>query len=642
MNVSSLDALIKHSVSRRLIVAMSLYTPVFPPSLERRSKGRKGASSSNKLNQLSTTEILRDIHLFLATKPEVLAPSSRPSSPSFDEHVETLRHSVLESVDAARGDAGDRKWTQVSAKLKMGCVRGRYRMTGLNKRWRPAENAEWILPDDEETWLKLENDRAEARSSKGNAKRSRHPDNMSIGAVEPFRGSDVAANQPPVKMIQALATVSPKTMRNVKEKVAKWQATISTPEGTSVAEKTVSTTPALRDASRSGMKLATLPKDKSQSSSLNFPVVKRNVATATGKKSNKGRSDRHAPPNFRVHGDQKGDASGSKLPTAPSGDEPEKASFKTPLKSLHAPDGDLPKITDFPETPYIPPSFPSQLETSTPQPRHDAAVPVRTKPPPIYPVCPSSSIPHLSTPRDGDHNHLGEDPSVEISPSFPLHSDQRQTNKRPLSPSSLHDIVSSTSKKQRLRSPPEENSAFRSRPPTESANVPEVTSKPAVMPASPRGEGRLPTLSELLAATPQLKTRQRPPLQDVLRAESEPSPHAAKENPSPVKSYFSTPGSGPSDSPMSNHNLLLHSPVSPMRSFAQNPNAFLPQFTSTQAGGSCHNGTSSGVFGGGYRSQFDVERHVDRVSELLEKDVDFGGWLRDVPSVEELEASQEL
>jgi hypothetical protein len=37
-----------------------------------------------------------------------------------------------------------------------------------------------------------------------------------------------------------------------------------------------------------------------------------------------------------------------------------------------------------------------------------------------------------------------------------------------------------------------------------------------------------------------------------------------------------------------------------------------------------------------------VERHVDRVSELLEKDVDFGGWLRDVPSVEELEASQEL
>lgn len=622
---------------------MSLYTPVFPPSLERKSTGRKGASSSNKLNHLSTTEILRDIHLFLATKPEVLAPSSRPGSPSFDANVEDLKHAVLEAVDAARGDTGDGQWTQVSAKLKMGCVRGRYRMTGLDQRWNPAENAEWILPDDEETWLKLEKDRAKARTSKGDAKQSRHPANVSITAVAPFRGSDLAAYQPPVEIIQALAMVSPKTMLNVKEKVAKWQATIPTPEGAPVVEKTVSVTPALTGASKSGMKL-TLLKDKSQSSSLSFPVVKRNATTVTGKKSNKERSDRHGPPNFRVHGDPKGDhiASGSKLPTEPSGDEPEKASLKTPLKSLHASDGDLPKIADFPETPYIPPSFPSQLETSTPQPRHNAAVPVRTKPPPIYPVCSSSSISHPSTPRDGDHNHLGEDPyTVDISPSFPLHSDGRQTNKRPLSPSSLHDIVSSTSKKRRLQSPHGENSAIRSQLQTESANVPEVTSKRAAIPASPRGEGRLPTLTELLAATPQPKSRQGPSLKNILRAESEPSPHAAKENPSPAKSYFSTPGSGASDSPTSNHNLLLHSPVSPMRSFAQNPNAFLPQFTSTQAGGSGHNGTSSGVFGGGYRSQFDVERHVDRVSELLEKDVDFCGWLRDVPSVEELEASPE-
>lgn len=618
---------------------MSLYTPVFPPSFERKSTGRKGASSSNKLNQLSTTEILRDIHLFLATKPEVLVPSSRPSSPSFDEHVKTLKHTVLEAVDAARGDAGDRKWTQISAKLKMGCVRGRYRMTGINQRWHPVENPEWILPDDEETWLKLEHERAEARTSKGNAKQSRHPDNMSIAAVAPSRGSDLAANQPPVETIQALATVPHKTMRSIKEKVAKWQATISTPEDALVTEKTASTTPALRGASRSGMK----PKDKSQSSSLSFPVVKRGVATVTGKKSNKGRSDRHTPSNSRVHGDPKGGdtASGSNLPVAPSGDEPEKASFKTPLRSLHTPDGDFPKITDFPETPYIPPSFPSQLETSTPKPRHDVAVPARTKPPPIYPVCLSSSIPHPSTPRDGDHNHLGEDPPVDISPSLPLHSDGRRTSKRPLSPSSLHDIVLSTSKKQRLSSSPGEYPASCSRPPTQSANIQEVMSKPVVMPVSPSGEGRLPTLTELLAATPRPKTRQKPPLQNVLRAESEPSPHSAKKNPSPVRSYFSTPGSGQSDSPTSNHNLLLHSPVSPMRSFAQNPNAFLPQFTSTQAGGSCHNGMSSGVFGGGYRSQFDVERHVDRVSELLEKDVDFGGWLRDVPSLEELEASQE-
>ena len=32
----------------------------------------------------------------------------------------------------------------------------------------------------------------------------------------------------------------------------------------------------------------------------------------------------------------------------------------------------------------------------------------------------------------------------------------------------------------------------------------------------------------------------------------------------------------------------------------------------------------------GYSSQFDVEGHVEQVSELLERDVDFKGWLRDL------------
>jgi Wiskott-Aldrich syndrome protein len=39
----------------------------------------------------------------------------------------------------------------------------------------------------------------------------------------------------------------------------------------------------------------------------------------------------------------------------------------------------------------------------------------------------------------------------------------------------------------------------------------------------------------------------------------------------------------------------------------------------------------------GYNSQYDVEGQVDRVSELLERDVDFEGWLRDVPEEEEEE-----
>ena len=44
--------------------------------------------------------------------------------------------------------------------------------------------------------------------------------------------------------------------------------------------------------------------------------------------------------------------------------------------------------------------------------------------------------------------------------------------------------------------------------------------------------------------------------------------------------------------------------------------------------------TGSGFIGVGYSSQFDVEGQVGMVSDLLERDVDFDGWLRDMPEVD--------
>lgn len=323
---------------------MSLYTPVFPPSLECRSTGRVGAPSPN---QPSSAEILRDIHLFLATKPEILAPSSRPSSPSFDSNVEKLRQSVLEAINATSGDTGNGKWKQVNEKLKMGCVRGRYRMTGLNQGWHPPEDADWILPDDEETWFKLEKERADARRLKGKTKQSCHPDDVPIAAVTPSRRADMTDIASPVEIVDVPETVSPKTMHNVTQKVAKWRTTITTFEGaTSVPRVT----------SKSGLKGKTLAKNQSQSSSLGFPVVKRNVATMALKKKGEGRSDHNPLPNL-PNGVREGDhtPNGSKPLAAqeqqvtPCDGEPEKASFNTPLNALVT-DGELPKITDFPET----------------------------------------------------------------------------------------------------------------------------------------------------------------------------------------------------------------------------------------------------------------------------------------------------
>ena len=51
---------------------------------------------------------------------------------------------------------------------------------------------------------------------------------------------------------------------------------------------------------------------------------------------------------------------------------------------------------------------------------------------------------------------------------------------------------------------------------------------------------------------------------------------------------------------------------------------------------------SSGFFGMGYSSQFDVEGHVEQVSELLERDVDFDGWLRDLDADEEEQRDQDM
>lgn len=53
-----------------------------------------------------------------------------------------------------------------------------------------------------------------------------------------------------------------------------------------------------------------------------------------------------------------------------------------------------------------------------------------------------------------------------------------------------------------------------------------------------------------------------------------------------------------------------------------------------QAGGFLSRG-GSGFFAMGYSSQFDVEAQVGHVNAFLEKDVDFDGWLKDLPDEDE-------
>ena len=193
------------------------------------------------------------------------------------------------------------------------------------------------------------------------------------------------------------------------------------------------------------------------------------------------------------------------------------------------------------------------------------------------------------------------------------------------------------------------------------------------------GDHPLPTLTELLASSRRSKTRPRPPsrkdkdkgeLGDVPEGEESPTKDKSKckeqandrahtPDRSAPKSMimFSSPASGSPMTPSTmSHLIPIRSPATPTGApftFTQHPSGFAPDFVSSQIpsvigfgnrlsrGGSGAGTWSSG--GGltiGYNSQFDVEGQVGRVSELLERDVDFEGWLRDVPGDEVCEDSQ--
>lgn len=56
--------------------------------------------------------------------------------------------------------------------------------------------------------------------------------------------------------------------------------------------------------------------------------------------------------------------------------------------------------------------------------------------------------------------------------------------------------------------------------------------------------------------------------------------------------------------------------------------------TQPPASGNAQERGGSGVFAMGYNSQFDLEGQIGAVNDMLEKDVDFDGWLRDIPEVD--------
>jgi hypothetical protein len=201
--------------------------------------------------------------------------------------------------------------------------------------------------------------------------------------------------------------------------------------------------------------------------------------------------------------------------------------------------------------------------------------------------------------------------------------------------------------------------------------MPSLGSSPVVagsgsLPTTPKRQN-LPTLTELLASAKKGKKSLKG-LKPKSAEEEEPisKPHfpsplpALEDNPymldpyaisvnhsaldldlSPTKSLSSLAGSDSEDDDDEEKEQALASNFSPL--------SFNPYATSTQHPHDGHAITSSysnpflrengkavtalSLGFGGYNSQFDVAGQVDKVDKLLEKDVDYEGWLRD-PSLE--------
>ncbi|KIM52413.1 hypothetical protein SCLCIDRAFT_1163411 [Scleroderma citrinum Foug A] len=585
---------------------MSLYTPVFP--------GQHDNNTSIR-DTKDYVDLLRNVHLFLSTQGDMLAPPSRPSSPNFEERVFQLRENVREAFLDAKGEPANGMWTQLTEQLKMQCMRGGAGSASTTDDQVAVEqDVEWILPETEQEWFEWQAKREQEKCLKKKAiSMQQDYDTVPLAADQPEHTSSIATRQMAVPE-QGTSNVSPSTILRAKEKVKKWQAAIN-PNSTSTPHFQYSQSRTSKErVSGAGVKGKALAFAKG-SSSLNFPVVKRAASTAHDNKG-KGPPVGHSTSNNRV---AVGDSTASPIiPSAivDSGNA-ELASSKASRKASPTITA-KPKINDFPETLFLPPSFPSQLYTSTPPPGKELGKSIRAKPQPILPIPPSSSTPPPLTPSEPvciREKPRPVNPSTSQAPQFG--SPQVHKHPEPFPPDDPIDLPVTPTKELAVAgaSAPEDASV----PHTLLSGGYPVSAGPALHPLDIRKHG--------MAVTS--------PAQGL-------EGDGAEKNASPTKSYFSSHATSPSLSPVPTQNLLLHSPESPVFSFTQdNNNNFRPPYTSTQDGLKQPLGPmSSGVFGMGYSSQLDIEKHVDRVSELLERDVDFDSWLRDVNTLDGVETSE--
>ncbi|EJF58036.1 hypothetical protein DICSQDRAFT_139855 [Dichomitus squalens LYAD-421 SS1] len=636
--------------------------------------------------EISLNELVARRHANFISLPEELCASSRPSSPTSEERVSEMRSHMAHLVNLASGDPTNPKWGYVSRFAHLGCTSRGYILAecgvriGDGRKVNVGKKFKWELPETEEGWEAYQRRWEEAAAAEEERSRLKSKSAAKASKTSKYFDRVTEETEPPSRPSSKAEVV--------REKVERWQARVVTVAAAHNVPMSPETATSLHPASVEKGKTA--DKGGKIQVSLGFPVVKRPSATS-------GKWTSSAPTRPRV-------PSTAHVPTPPSDgpvpSAPSKAKESVVSDAQEYPQGVcqqpvVAQITEVPELSFLPPSFPSQLQTSTP-PLNDK----RHKPRPIAPCSPPTSP--LSA-KSFDAARPKRQDAQQASSSQPLASPLRKPAKRGrptaspdyvgmnISPS-LATARSLLTKRARTDATPQAatqepaSSGSVLVPPSTPPPVSSLPTAPATPVSRSKGLGNakglpvpttpnehpLPTLTDLLASSRRSRPRPRPPSRKnvshnkpVVRDTDELPNHETElpvisdneREPSPTKTYFSSPASGSSGSPGS----VAHrprSPISPL-GFTQHPSAFAPQIVSSQRPQSAVDGAhdpflsvpapnegqgqnggglmrgSSGFFGMGYSSQFDVEGHVEQVSELLERDVDFDGWLRDLDAEEE-------
>ncbi|KAH8978502.1 hypothetical protein EDB86DRAFT_2992999 [Lactarius hatsudake] len=589
---------------------MSTYTPCFPPNPSSTSSGVSGSFSVR----------LSRAHLALASVSDYIQRPPSPTSAAVDlDRVGQLRRRFRHAVTAAYRDTSSGKWAHVSELARLGCTIGRWQ--GVCSGSKAPHSLH--------------------QTSAGNRKDQGVVDDDPQLEVNPYP-------RPPVPTFD---------LGEIRERVENWQANVvSAPLSQADPDPLHST------------------EDAERLSPLKFPIVKRrksDVAKAM-KRKRKASPHRDYTTSHYFRGDGLADrmshheaqavnrdaecvtpasrsvppGSNAELTPHSRAESPEIVRKLSPTpRTITAP---VPESIHHIAEAFLPPSFPSQLQTSTP-PHGDRLI----KPP----VIPRVEGLFLSA-------------SLPSPPPFPRSQPDGGSASQPLrTPArSRQDIPSpagspSTKFKRRLQTTAApDRLSFRSDsepPPTgdvrrrrdrdldlDDRHTPAPAPNPAV--ASPLIDlrqlaksssqrsrdsiTRHPTRVFALGSSPITPRTARPPVDKgkgkaramtaaVISPRGPAKPSRALSSPPLLALHSSSPRTPPHPHP---HPQTQTPPLSPLPDFTRDAHAFAPAATSTQQPPA----PQRGIFG--------LEAHVPRGSGVLgrERDVDVAAWVRDVPVVE--------